>query len=207
MSITILIIIITVIISLLAMDRRDIQEKLIFNAYVINVRKEWHRFITHGFIHADYMHLAVNMLVLYSFGRMVEHEYAYYLQPMGKVAYILMYLSSIAVASISSFIKYKNNPGYNSLGASGAASAVLYAAILFDPWMGLYLFFIPIPIPAIVFGVLYLVYSSYMSRRGGDYINHDAHFYGAVYGFLYTLLLKPQLGLDFIDKILKGLGR
>lgn len=206
MSITIIIIVITVALSLYSFQQRDVMSKLIFNPYVITVRKEWYRFITHGFIHADYMHLAVNMFVLYGFGKEVEAAYGIIYGSMGTLAFATMYLAAIVIASISSYVKYKGSPNYNSLGASGATSAVLYAFILIAPWQSLYLMFIPIPIPGIVFGILYLVYSSYMSKKGGDYINHDAHFYGAVFGFIYTLLLKPQLGKLFIKQILNGLG-
>ncbi len=206
MSITVIIIIITVGLSIYSFEKREVMDKLIFNPYVINIRKQWYRFITHGFIHADYTHLAVNMWVLYIFGRNVELAYSINYSPMGTVAFILMYLAAIAIASISTFYKFKNDPGYNSLGASGATSAVIYASIMFNPLGGIGLIFIPIYIPAVLFGVLYLVYSSYMSKRGGGNINHDAHFYGAVFGFVYTLLLKPSLGSDFINQIKYAIG-
>lgn len=203
-NVTTLIIVITVGVSLYAFERRDIMNKLIFNAYVINVRKQWYRFISHGFIHADYMHLAVNMFVLFGFGRVAESYFTENFGPMGIVGYILLYISAIGIASISSYVKYKNNPNYNSLGASGATSAVLYASILINPWGQLYIYFIPLP--GIVFGVIYLVYSSYMGRRGGDYINHDAHIYGAIFGFLYPILIQPQLALDFLQKLVSGIS-
>ena len=206
MSITIIIIIITAGISIYAFERMEIMSKLIFNPYVVNVRKEWYRFFSHGLIHADYTHLAVNMWVLYIFGKNVEAGYSLNLGAMGPIAFVLMYVSAVAIASISTFIKFKDNPGYNSLGASGATSAVVYASIMLNPLGGMGLLFIPIYIPAVLFGVLYLVYASYMSKRGGDNINHEAHFYGAVFGFFYTLLIKPQLGLDFINQIRNAIG-
>jgi membrane associated rhomboid family serine protease len=203
-SVTVLIIAITVGLSIYAFERSDVMSKLIFNPYVINVRKQWHRFITHGFIHADYMHLAVNMFVLFFFGRVVESSFIEMFGAIGIVGYILLYVSAIGIASISSYMKYKNSPNYNSLGASGATSAVLYASILLNPWGELYLYFIPLP--GIVFGVLYLVYSSYMGKRGGDYINHDAHIYGAIFGFLYPILIKPQLAVRFVELLLGRFG-
>lgn len=206
MSITLIIIIITAAISIYAFERREIMSKLIFNPYVVNVRKEWYRFFSHGLIHADYTHLAVNMWVLYIFGKNVEFLYNIHYGSLGTIAFILMYVSAIGIASISTYVKHKADPGYNSLGASGATSAVVYASIMLNPMGGIGLLFIPIYIPAFLFGILYLVYSSYMGRRGGDYINHEAHFYGAVFGFLYTLLLKPQLGLDFIKQIQDYIG-
>lgn len=206
MSITIFIVIITVGISLLALNRRDIQHLLIFHPYKMDDKKEWYRFITHGFIHADYMHLFVNMFVLFGFGTMVEQYYAIHFGAMGKVAFIIMYLTAIIIASLSSYFKYRKYLHYASLGASGATSAVLFAFILFDPLNILRLYLI-LPIPGIVFGVLYLWYSTYMSKRGGDNINHDAHFYGAVYGFLYTFLLKPYLIVTFWEQIKDGITR
>lgn len=206
MSITLFIVIITAGISLLAFSRPDIQHLLVFHPYKMDNKKEWYRFITHGFIHADYMHLFVNMFVLFGFGIMVERYYAIHFGAMGKVAFIVMYLTAIIIASLSSYFKYRKYINYTSLGASGATSAVLFAFILFDPLNILRLYLV-LPIPGIVFGVLYLWYSSYMSKRGGDNINHDAHFYGAVYGFFYTLLLNRQLGKAFLIQIWDGITR
>jgi membrane associated rhomboid family serine protease len=206
MLVTYIILGVTVAVSLWALNDHSIMNRFIFNPYVVQVRKEWYRFLTHGFLHADYVHLLVNMYVLYGFGRIVEQMYTLHLGSGGRIAFVFMYLSSIIVASVSSYIKHKDHPGYNSLGASGATSAVVFAFILFAPWAKLSLLFIPIGIPGIIMGVLYLVYSSYMAKRGGDNIGHDAHFYGAVYGFFYTLLLKPKLGLAFIEQIGAGIG-
>lgn len=205
-SITLLIIIVTAALSIMSFERPDRMDKMIFNAYIINRHKEWYRFISHGFIHADYPHLIVNMLTLYFFGELVENTFVALFGVIGKLLYIFLYLSGIAVASLYSFNKHKNHSWYNSLGASGAVSAVLYAAILIDPMMGIYMFFIPIPIPGIIYGVLYLVYSSYMSKRAQDNIGHDAHFYGAVYGFLLPILFKPALLGHFIMEIRYAIG-
>jgi membrane associated rhomboid family serine protease len=201
MSITIFIIIVTAITSIMGFERYDLREKLIFNPYTIERRKEWFRFISHGFIHADYNHLIFNMITLFFFGRPVEEAFGVLFGDAGRLIFILLYLSAIAVASIVSFRKNRNNPSYSALGASGAVSAILYTAILLDPLNGIYLFFIPIPIPGIIFGVIYLVYSSYMSKRGMDNIGHDAHLYGAIYGFVLPMLLKPDLARHFVYQI------
>jgi membrane associated rhomboid family serine protease len=100
---------------------------------------------------------------------------------------------------LPSFGKYKNDPGYNAVGASGAVSAVVFASILFVPLGKIYLFFIPIGIPAFIFGGLYLIYSAYMAKRGGDNIGHDAHFWGALFGFVYTIAIKPKVFLVLIQ--------
>lgn len=92
--------------------------------------------------------------------------------------------------------------GYNSLGASGAVSAIVFASILFEPWNPIYLFFIPIGIPAVIFGVAFLAISQYLGNRGGDNINHDAHFYGALFGLLFTIVMKFSILLDFFQKLM-----
>jgi len=155
-------------------------------------RKEYLRVITHAFLHADWGHLIFNMLTLWFFGGMVE-KYFMMVFPSGSLLYILLYILGIIVSSISTILKYKDQHYYNSVGASGAVSAVLFAGILFDPHMSIFIMFIPIPIPAFLFGIAYLAYSQYMNRQSKDNINHDAHFYGAVFGFIFPIILKPAL--------------
>jgi membrane associated rhomboid family serine protease len=106
----------------------------------------------------------------------------------------------MVIATISTVIKHKNNPQYNAIGASGAVSAVVFTYIFFSPTNSLLLMGV-IPIPAIIFGVLYLIYSQYMARKSGGNVNHDAHFIGAVFGFIYPILLKPSLIYSFINQI------
>ena len=117
------------------------------------------------------------------------------------VSYVGLYFGGMIMASVHDLIKQRNNPSYVSVGASGAVSAILFASIVFNPW-GKILLFAIIPIPGILFGVLYLVYCQYMARKGEDNINHNAHFYGAVYGFLYPILLKPELLQLFISRLI-----
>jgi membrane associated rhomboid family serine protease len=144
------------------------------------------------------------MLVLYFFGGYVEQTFVMManqgLLKFPMMMYLIMYLSSIAFASSISLVKFKDNPMYNSVGASGAVSAVVFFMIFFEPWEKLYLYGI-IGIPGIIFGVLYLVYSQYMSRRGGDNINHDAHFLGAVYGFVFPLFIDLSLFKYFLSQL------
>ena len=112
---------------------------------------------------------------------------------LGRVLYICFYISAIAISSISDLIRYKENYAYNAIGASGAVSAVLFACILMDPKVGIAFLFVPIPIPGYIFGPLYLLYCYYMAKKNVDNIGHSAHFWGAVYGILFPLMLKPQL--------------
>ena len=113
--------------------------------------------------------------------------------------YLLLYLAGIVVASLPSFFKNRENPYYRSLGASGGVAAVIFASIYFAPWQEIYVFFISMP--SILFAGLYLAYSFYMGRRGGDNINHDAHFWGAVFGFVFTLAVMPDHGRLFFQQI------
>ncbi len=192
MSITLFIIILTSSISIYAFNNPVLFNKFKMNPYMIIHRKEYIRILTHAFLHADWGHLIFNMLTLWFFGGMVE-QYFIMIFPAGRLMYILLYVLGIFISAIPGIIKNKDFHAYNAVGASGAVSAVLFAGILFDPHMSIFIMFIPIPIPAFLFGIAYLAYSQYMSRRGGDNIAHDAHFMGAVFGFLFPIVLKPDL--------------
>lgn len=203
---TILLIVLTSIISITAFNRRDIFDKLQLNPYAVYHKKEWYRIVSHGFLHANWLHLFINMFVLYSFGSSVENIFKQ-LAANGIIkspilSYVLLYFLSMIFATVTTIKKQKDNQWYNSIGASGAVSAVVFTSIFFQPLAKLY-FYAVIPIPGIVFGVLYLGYSQYMSRRGGekDNINHDAHFIGAVFGFLFPLILDPKLIHIFINQL------
>lgn len=201
MSLTLIIIVATVLISLSGFNNRDFRYKAIFYPYQVHENKEWYRFLTSGFIHADWLHLIVNMYVLYIFGESLEVTYAQLFGPFGNLLYVLLYLFAIPLSSITTYIKHRENPSYMSLGASGAVSAVLFSFILLYPTASLSLLFIPIQFPAVVLGVGYLIYSYVMGRQGRDNVNHEAHFYGAVFGFVFPLVLEPQLFLRFVDEI------
>ncbi len=203
MSTVIIIIIITIGISLAAFNNKAIFYKLQFNAYQIYQRKQYYRILTHAFVHADWVHLFVNMFVLLSFGRGIEYIFGANQQifPHPDLQFILLYVSAIIIAPVTSFAKYKNDPMYNAVGASGGVSAVIFTNIFFAPWHKLYLFAF-IPIPGIIFAGLYLIYASYMSKKQLDNVNHDAHFIGAVYGFLFPLFFKPELIFVFFQNVL-----
>jgi membrane associated rhomboid family serine protease len=141
------------------------------------------------------------MLVFYSFGRAVETYYGYFWEKWGIFYYLLLYVGGIVISTTPAYAKHKDDYTYTAVGASGAVSAVVFASIIFDPLNKIYLFMIPVGIPAIIFGVLYLAYSWYMSKRNIDNIGHDVHFWGAIFGFVFTLALKPSLALHFIDMV------
>jgi membrane associated rhomboid family serine protease len=200
---TLAIVIITVLVSIAAFQSEQIYSKLIFNPYKVSHNREWYRLLTSGFIHADWLHLAVNMFVLYQFGRAVEMFYKLHYGSNGWYYYLILYLGGILVAILPTYKKHRNDYFYNGLGASGAVSAVLFTIIVFQPWSTIYLFG-GIPIKIVIFGVLYLAFSYYMDRRGGDDVNHNAHFWGAVFGLLFTMAMKPSLAVDFFNMIVSG---
>lgn len=203
---TIIILAVTSVISIACFYNRTLFEKFQFNPYLVYHNRQYYRLISHAFVHADWLHLFVNMFVLYSFGQAFEYfliqlKYDDVLHFHPAVYYIAMYVSSIVISSIITLKKYRDDPYYNAVGASGAVSSVLFVCIFFDPWMKLGLLLI-IPMPGIIFGVLYLFYSQYMSRRGGDIYNHDAHFLGALYGFTFPIIVEPRLFYQFISQLM-----
>jgi len=199
MSFTLIIIVITAIISLTAFNNEKVMNDLILYPRKMKEPKEYYRLVTSGFIHADMMHLLFNMFTLYFFGKNVETLYTMLGFP--KYAFVILYLLGIVVASLPSFFKHRDDAYYRSLGASGGVAAVLFAFIYFAPWETIYIWFIPVP--AILAAVGYLVYSAYASKKGGDNINHDAHFYGAVFGFIFTLIFEPSHGMIFINQLMQ----
>lgn len=199
---TIILIVITVAVSYAAFKNPKLMDMLQFNASKIIYKKEYHRLITHAFIHANWEHLFVNMIVLLSFGQAIEMYFTYIFGDRQILYYFLLYFGGILVSNLYALIKHRNNYFYNSVGASGAVSAVLFAAIFFDPWNKILFFFI-LPIPGIVFAGLYLLYSYQMSMKQKDNVAHDAHFLGALFGFIFPVLLNPQLFGEFIDKLFR----
>ncbi|WOE31442.1 MULTISPECIES: rhomboid family intramembrane serine protease [unclassified Acinetobacter] len=194
---TVMIIIITVIVSFLAFSNQNIMNRLIF--WPPAMRKgQYDRFITHGFIHADGMHLLFNMFTLFFFGRIIESFYRQYFYDLG---FVLFYLGGLIFAILPSYIKHKNDTHWASLGASGAVSAVLFAYILFEPWQLIFVFFIPVP--AIIFAVIYVAYSIWSGKRGNSNINHSAHLWGAAYGIIMTIIIEPRLIAHFFSKLLQ----
>jgi membrane associated rhomboid family serine protease len=195
------IIIITCLISLYAFYNRELLERFQFNAYAIKHYNQGWRFFSYGLVHADFIHLFVNMFVLYSFGKVVTEAYIFYFDAKGFLFYLLLYIGGIVFAVLFDFGKHKDDKYYNAVGASGAVSAVLFASILIYPTGSLYLFPIPFPLPSVVFGVFYLIYSAVMARRSHDNIGHNAHFWGAVFGLIFTISLKPSLFMSFVEQI------
>ncbi|MGV8931413.1 MAG: rhomboid family intramembrane serine protease [Luteimonas sp.] len=198
LSITVIIIAATCIVSWLAFNNRQLLDRLILWPPAIDRYKQYDRLVTHGFIHADFTHLLFNMVTLFFFSRDVE---ALVVERIGALGYVLFYLSAIVIAILPTYTRHRHDAQYRSLGASGAVSAVLFASILMAPWTGIYIFFIPIPIPAIIYAVLYVGYSIWMDKRGTDNINHSAHLWGAAYGVLFVLVMEPGLIGHFMREL------
>ena len=199
-----IIVAITCLISFLLMNNQSGKSMLIFHPVTISQHGQWHRFLTSGFIHADVWHLLVNMFVLWSFGNVVEKYY--YPSAMGDLStlkFIGLYFGGIIVSSIPSFLRHKNDPSYAALGASGGVAAVVFAAIVFAPWQNLYLYGV-IAIPQILAGVAYVAYSWYKDKHATDNIGHMAHLTGAVWGFVFTILMNFALLLHFVMQTMKG---
>jgi membrane associated rhomboid family serine protease len=202
MSITLIIIIITCLISFTAFSNEKIFDDLIFNPPAITYNRQYYRFFTCGFIHANYMHLGFNMYSFWIFGEYVEAEFIHIFGAGGKLFYLLMYLTALFFCLLPTYLKNKTNYNYRSLGASGAVSAVVFAFIFLEPLRSLGFVFLPSQwmIPGFIFGFLYLVISSYLDKRGGGNINHSAHIWGALYGIAFLVVM----GFVFSDYNLPG---
>jgi membrane associated rhomboid family serine protease len=202
-SITISIIVITCLVSIAGFSNRKIIDNLIFWPPAITNRHQYYRFITCGLIHADYMHLAFNMLTLYFFGHAIEtlyrSDFNFPYLGLPQYAFIILYVGALIVSVLPTYFKNRNNYDYRSLGASGAVCAVLFSFILLQPWTTILVFFIPVP--AIIYAVLFLGYSVYMSKKGGGHINHDAHFWGALFGILFTIAVRPGVVNFFLGQL------
>lgn len=201
MSITLVIVIVTALISIQGFSRPGIIEKLKHSPYLEVRNNEWYRLITSGFVHGGWLHLLINMFVFYGFGELIELHFVEFFGNTGRFLFLAMYILSIAAGDLPTLLRNRDNPQYASVGASGAVSAIVFIYIILYPWKMLYLYGI-LPIPAIIGGVAYLIYSSWASRQQHSRIDHLAHFYGAVFGVVFMIALKPSLAVDFVQKLL-----
>lgn len=198
---TFIIIAITGLVSYMAFSNRDLFHKYLFDPYLVKHKSQYYRIITHAFLHGSWSHLLINMFVLWQFGGAVESTFSESFGAMGPPLYLILYFGGIIVSSLPSLKKEGDNPYYRSIGASGAVSAVLFSFILMYP-TNMLGFMIVIPIPAIVFGVLYIWYEKRMADQGmNDGIGHDAHYSGALFGVVATILFSPSFLLNFVNQI------
>jgi membrane associated rhomboid family serine protease len=204
MSINILLIIVTVAISYFAMKDSTLKFRLINNPHAVYHRKEYYRLITSGFIHGDFMHLIFNMYAMYLFGNMVEPYFIYFFGTNGRLAYVALFVLGVIVANIPDLFRHKDNPYFNSLGASGGVSSIVFASIILAPMNKLMMLPIPVPMPAYIFAILYIAYSIYMDKRQGDNINHLAHLWGGLFGIAFMAVAYPGSIKGFLDQILSS---
>ncbi|PWG78222.1 rhomboid family intramembrane serine protease [Pararcticibacter amylolyticus] len=181
----------TLVTSIYAFSNPGIYGKFMLHPYSVSRGQRVYSIFTSGMIHQDWMHLFFNMFSFYFFAFPLERM-------MGHWQFGILYVASLALSDMSTILKYKDQFGYNSLGASGAISAVVFSYILFNPMATIGVFFIPMN--AVVFGILYLVYSAYASRQS-SHINHDAHFFGALSGLIITIIFVPGIIPAFLRQL------
>jgi len=202
-SLTVSIIGVTVVLSFIGFRNREFLSRMLFIPYLIAHSKQYYRFVSHAFMHdpKNLFHLFFNMFVLYQFGLNVELYFKSSSPVLGTIYYLILYFGAVIFSSLRDYSKYKDDPNYIALGASGAVSAVLFSHIIIYPTTALYLFFIPIPIPSFIFGGLYLWFEHYMDKKGGDHIAHGAHLYGALFGVIFTIFTNFALIPSFFAQI------
>ena len=199
---SIYLIILTIIVSFSAFQKPELFNKLQFNPYSVHKYNQHYRFLSHALVHADWPHLLINMFVLFFFGPLVEgYMQAYFGYEKGVFYFLLLYIGGTATACLPTFKKQKDNLYYNSVGASGAISAVVFSSIIYNPMSSICLYGI-LCFPGIVWGLVYLIYEYYMGKKGGTQVNHDAHFMGAIFGILFTVLIRPVSFMEFIEQII-----
>jgi membrane associated rhomboid family serine protease len=198
MPITLVIIAITCIVSFMAFKNSRLMNDLILWPPAIARQREYHRLVTYGVVHADFGHLLFNMFTLFFFGRVME---SFFTSRMGPFGFARFYIGGLVISLLPTYLKNRNNPDYRSLGASGAVSAVLFAFILLAPWSRIIV--LVIPMPAIIYAVLYTGYSIYMDRRGQGNVNHSAHLWGAAYGVAFTVLAEPRVLPHFLNALMQ----
>lgn len=189
-----IIFVITILTSVMALSSQNLYANFILHPYSVSRGSRVYTIITSGLIHNDWMHLFFNMMSYYFFAFKLETM-------LGHWQFGLLYVVSLILSDLPTIQKHKNDEWYHSLGASGAVSAVIFSAVLFEPFNTLMIMPIPIDMYYCVFGVLYLVYCYYASKYSRDNINHDAHFFGALSGLIITLILAPHQLHDFIGKV------
>lgn len=201
----------TVIVSLMAFNDSSLKERLLYVPYDVKHNKKYARIFGHVLIHADYMHLGFNMMSLYFLGSVFldtgDYQYVGVTNTLydtfgpieANLHFVVLYVLGGLFATMIPYIRHQDNPSYKSLGASGAVSSVIFAAILWNPGMEIQFFFIPFGIPAFIFGPLYLAFEYYQDKKGNTGIAHDAHIGGAIFGIVYVLIINIDKGKDFLS--------
>ena len=198
-GITEIIVALTCLISWQALNNKNFQNQCMFIPYNVKHFNEYYRLLSHVLIHADFAHLAFNMISMFYLGKYLEMELVYEYGNLGLYYFVILYLLGGLAATILPYYRNSDNSMYRSLGASGAVSSVVFATIMWNPQLELMLLFIPIPIKAYILGPIYLAVEYYSMRRGGSGVAHDAHIGGALFGILFVLLIDPNKGIEFLS--------
>jgi membrane associated rhomboid family serine protease len=189
-------------ISLIAFNNRDFFNKYLYSPYVVWRQKEWYRILTSGFLHANWIHLLINLFVFWEFGSFLESAYIDVFGKAGSMVFVgSLFIGGVVIANVPALFKHRRNMYFRSIGASGGVSAVLFSYILINPWSMLYLYFV-IPLYSIVVGVLFLIYSFWASKNSRDNIDHLAHFWGSIFGIVFTAVVYPEAILIFWEKLM-----
>ena len=196
MTITLIILAVTCVVSFMALNNGKLMDDLLLWPPAIQRSREYYRLVTYGLVHADFGHLLFNMLTLFFFGRIME---SFFTARLGTLGFLLFYMGGLVISILPTYLKNRTNASYRSLGASGAVSAVLFAFVLLAPWARIYVFVIPMP--AIIYALLYTAYSIYMDKRGQDNVNHSAHLWGAAYGVAFTIAIAPGVLPYFLREL------
>lgn len=196
MLLTFILIAVTCAVSITCFSDRQLCDRLLLWPPGVN-QGQYYRLLTNAFVHADGTHLAFNMITLFFFGRLIERFLAQYI---GSIGFLVFYLGAAIVATLPSYIQHRNDSQFRSLGASGAVAAVMAVFVLLAPWSIIYVFVIPVP--AIVYAAIFVAYGLYAGRLGHDHINHSAHLWGGAFGIVFSLVMEPELGSIFIQRLL-----
>jgi len=189
-----LIFVITIITTVMAFNNQELLSELILHPYSVARKKRIYTVITSGLIHGDWMHLAFNMFSYYFFAFQLE-------KLMGHWQFGLLYIASLILSDLPTVYKHRDDYQYRCLGASGAVSAVIFGSIMYNPTSEMLIMPIPVGIPAIIFGPLYLIYCYFSSKHGRDHINHDAHLYGALSGLIIVIIFNTHVVTHFINEV------
>ena len=196
---------VTALVSYAGFNNRALFERLLHSPYAERRDGQYYRLLTSGFLHGSWLHLGINMFVLYFFGRFAEAAIASgsdlgFGPALGPWVYLGLYLLTVVVANLGTYVSRADDPGYRAIGASGAVSGATTLFAVFLPWETIYLYAI-LPIPAIVAAVAFVIYSQYAANNNNDGIDHSAHLYGALSMPIFYSLLRPGLIAHFIGAL------
>ena len=196
MNTTLVLIAITCAVSFTAFNNPKMVNALILWPPAVSRNNDYYRLVSYGLLHADFQHLLFNMITFYFFGRVMED---FHNAQLGDYGFVFFYVLALIASILPSYLQHRKDAGYRSLGASGAVSAVLFAFILLEPWATIYVYVIPVP--AIIYAALYIGYTIYMDKRGGDNVNHSAHLWGAAFGAVFTIVMEPRVLGHFLASL------